>query len=89
MDKFRVFVYMLMRDATLQQRILCIIPTSIFGPFYTRINTVLLKYLEALREEGLLDENSHSFIYALFPSLIHIPSLVITMKKYVYVYVYV
>ena len=57
MDKFRVFVYLLMRDATLQQRILCIIPTSIFGPFYTLVKTVLLKYLEALREEGFLDEN--------------------------------
>ena len=85
MDKFRVFVYMLMRDATLQQRILCIIPTSIFGPFYTLVNTVLLKYLEALREEGFLDENSHSFIYVLLPSLIRIPSLVTTVKKYVYV----
>ena len=31
MDKFRVFVYMLMRDASLKQRIPCII--SIFGAF--------------------------------------------------------
>ena len=33
MDKFRVFVYMLMRDARLKQRILCIIHISIFGAF--------------------------------------------------------
>ena len=33
MDKFRVFVYMLMRDASLKQRILCIIRISIFGAF--------------------------------------------------------
>ena len=30
MDKFRVFVYMLMRDASLKQRIPCIIHISIF-----------------------------------------------------------
>ena len=33
MDKFRVFVYMLMRDASLKQRILCIIRISMFGAF--------------------------------------------------------
>ena len=33
MDKFRVFVYILMRDASLKQRIPCIILISIFGPF--------------------------------------------------------
>ena len=33
MDKFRVFVYMLMRDASLKQRIPCIIRISIFGAF--------------------------------------------------------
>ena len=33
MDKFRVFVYMLMRDATLKQRIACITHISNFGPF--------------------------------------------------------
>ena len=33
MDKFHVFVYMLMRDASLKQRIACIIHISIFGPF--------------------------------------------------------
>ena len=43
----RVFVYMLMRDASLKQRIPCIIRISIFGAFsaeksvhYTRVNTV-------------------------------------------------
>ena len=47
MDTFRVFVYMLIRDASLIQRIPCIIRISIFGPFqreksahYTRVNTV-------------------------------------------------
>ena len=33
MDKFRVFVYMLMKDMSLKQRILCIIHISIFGAF--------------------------------------------------------
>ena len=33
MDKYRVFVYMLMRDASLKQRIPCIIRISIFGAF--------------------------------------------------------
>ena len=33
MDKFRVFVYMLIRDASLKQRIPCIIRISIFGDF--------------------------------------------------------
>ena len=33
MDKFRVFVYMLMRDASLKQRIPCIMRISIFGAF--------------------------------------------------------
>ena len=33
MDTFRVFVYMLMRDASLKQRIPCIIRISIFGAF--------------------------------------------------------
>ena len=33
MDKFHVFVYMLMQDASLKQRIPCIILTSIFGRF--------------------------------------------------------
>ena len=33
MDKFRVFVYMLMRDASLEQRIPCIMCISIFGAF--------------------------------------------------------
>ena len=36
MDKFRVFVYMPMRDASLKQRIPCIIRISIFGPFSAR-----------------------------------------------------
>ena len=36
MEKFRVFVYMLMRDASLKQRIPCIIRISIFGPFSAR-----------------------------------------------------
>ena len=31
MDTFRVFVYMLMRDASLKQRIPCIICISVFG----------------------------------------------------------
>ena len=46
-DKFRVFVYMLMRDASLKQRIPCIMRIPIFGAFsaeksvhYTRVNTV-------------------------------------------------
>ena len=50
MDKFRVFVDMLMRDASLKQRIPCIIRISIFGAFsaeksahYTRVNTVCTK----------------------------------------------
>ena len=33
MDKFHVFVYMLMRDASLKQRIPCIMRISIFGAF--------------------------------------------------------
>ena len=33
MDKFRVFVYMLMSDASLKQRIPCIMRISIFGAF--------------------------------------------------------
>ena len=33
MDKFRVFVYMLMRDASLKQRVPCIMLISIFGNF--------------------------------------------------------
>ena len=33
MDKFRVFVYMLMRDASLKQRIPCIMRILIFGAF--------------------------------------------------------
>ena len=33
MDKFHVFVYMLMRDGSLKQRIPCIIRISIFGAF--------------------------------------------------------
>ena len=33
MNKFRVFVYMLMRDASLKQRIPCIMRISIFGAF--------------------------------------------------------
>ena len=33
MDQFLVFVYMLMRDASLKQRIPCIIQTAIFGTF--------------------------------------------------------
>ena len=33
MDKFRVFVYMLMRDVSLKQRIPCIMRISIFGAF--------------------------------------------------------
>ena len=33
MDKFRVFVYMLMRDASLKQRVPCIMRISIFGAF--------------------------------------------------------
>ena len=33
MDKFRVFVYMLMRDASLKQRVPCIMLISIFGAF--------------------------------------------------------
>ena len=33
MDKFRVFVYMLMTDASLKQRIPCIMRISIFGAF--------------------------------------------------------
>ena len=33
MEEFRVFVYMLMRDATLKQRIPCIMRISIFGAF--------------------------------------------------------
>ena len=47
MDKFCVFVYMLMREASLKQRIPCIIPISILDLFqhkksahYTRVNTV-------------------------------------------------
>ena len=32
-SKFHVFVYMLMRDASLKQRIPCIIRISIFGAF--------------------------------------------------------
>ena len=41
MDKFRVFVYMLMRDATLKQRIACIIHISNFGPFSAGKNCAL------------------------------------------------
>ena len=48
MDKFRVFVYMLIRDASLKQRIPCIMRISISELFqreksahYTRVNTVL------------------------------------------------
>ena len=33
MDKFRVFVYMLVRDASLKQRIPCVMRISIFGAF--------------------------------------------------------
>ena len=33
MNKFRVFVYMLMRDASLKQRIPCVMRISIFGAF--------------------------------------------------------
>ena len=33
MDKFRAFVYKLMRDASLKQRIPCIIHISILGAF--------------------------------------------------------
>ena len=33
MDKFRVFVYVLMRDASLKQRVPCIMRISIFGAF--------------------------------------------------------
>ena len=47
MDKFRVFVYMLMKDVSLKQRILCMIHISIFGAFlreksvhYSQVNTV-------------------------------------------------
>ena len=34
MDKFRVFVYMLMKDVSLKHRILCMIRISIFGAFF-------------------------------------------------------
>ena len=47
MDKFPVFVYMLMGDASLKQRIPCIIRFSIFktssvekSAHYTQVNTV-------------------------------------------------
>ena len=33
MDKFRVFVYMLMRDVSVKQRLPCIMRISIFGAF--------------------------------------------------------
>jgi len=33
MDKFRIFVYILMRDASLKQRIPCIMRISLFGAF--------------------------------------------------------
>ena len=42
-DIFRVFVYMLMRDASLKQRIPCIIPISIFGAFSARKKCALYK----------------------------------------------
>ena len=48
MDKFRVFVYMLMMDASLKQIFLCVICISIFGAFSeeksahcTQVNIVL------------------------------------------------
>ena len=48
MEKFRVFVYMLIRDASLKQRIPCIICISIFGAFSAgkkcalyKVNTVI------------------------------------------------
>ena len=55
MDKFcvpvLVYVYMLMREASLKQRILCVMRTSIFGPFqreesahFTRANTVVVNH---------------------------------------------
>ena len=57
MDKFRIFVYILMRDASLKQRIPCIMRISLFGAFsagksahYTRINTVMLPGIHLMHD---------------------------------------
>ena len=58
MDKFRVFGYMLMRDASLKQRIPCIKRISIFGPFSARKKCALYtgKYGNRITKNGF-DEN--------------------------------
>ena len=62
MNKFRVFVYMLTRDASLKQRILCIMRISIFGAFstgksvhYTRVNTVSEQVKQNRVHAGFID----------------------------------
>ena len=68
MDKFRVFVYMLMRDASLKQRIPCIMRISIFGAFsvgkkcalytgkYGTTQVFMMKYLFQLLQLPCLDK---------------------------------
>ena len=54
MDKFRVFVYMLMRDASLKQRIPCIIRISIFGAFLAGKKCALYKGKYGTFEEDVI-----------------------------------
>ena len=56
MDKFRVFGYMLMRDANRKQRIPCIIRISIFGAFSAGKKCALYKGKYGKRSY-LYDEN--------------------------------
>ena len=67
-----VYVYMLMREASLKQRILCVMRTSIFGPFqreesahYTQANTGVRQSsaqgLHGCRRHKALDTKSLKF----------------------------
>ena len=57
MNKFRVFVYMLMRDASLKQRIPCIIRISIFGAFSAGKKCALY-----MGKYGIINHLPHPFL---------------------------
>ena len=64
MDKFRVFVEMLMRDASLKQRFPCIMRISIFGAFSAGKKCALYtgKYGSLMVTLQLYKQNLDSFL---------------------------
>ena len=60
-DTFRVFVYVLMRDASLKQRIPCIIRISIFGAFSAGKKCALYK-----GKYGNLDDEMSKCLFRVF-----------------------